>query len=173
MPEFVRILNKESWLFVFSRCALALVVGLLSWPITIWTIDVYDLYSPILEQDSMKWVLFTCMLSGLICLGLVIWSLAKKPKPVEIAKEVERANPQLRDLLNCAVELDSKAKGTELYFMEKRVLESKEKEVRRIAWGKGTRPRPLYWVSVLVGLGVGAGLAVWGSGRSPGQKDFR
>lgn len=172
MPEFVRILNKESWLFVFSRCVLALVVGLLSWPVTIWTIDIYDLYSPILEQDSITWVLFACISSGFIFLGLVVWSLAKKPKPDEIAKEVERANPQLRDLLNCAVELDSKSKGTDLSFMEKRVLESTEKEARRIAWGKGTRPRPIYWVSVLVGLGVGAGLAVWGASRSPVQKAF-
>ena len=28
MPEFIRILRKESWLFVFSRCALALMFGL-------------------------------------------------------------------------------------------------------------------------------------------------
>ena len=50
MPEFIRILNKESWVFVISRCALALVLGLLSWPVTIWLVDLYDLYSPILKK---------------------------------------------------------------------------------------------------------------------------
>ena len=58
MPEFIRILNKESWVFVISRCALALVLGLLSWPVTIWLVDLYDLYSPILEEDSLRWLIW-------------------------------------------------------------------------------------------------------------------
>ena len=111
MPEFIRILRKESWLFVFSRCALALVVGLLSWPLTIWLIDLYDLYSPILEKDSMQWVILASILSMLVFFSLVIRSWIRKPNPVELAKEVEKANPQLHDLLNCAVELDEKSKS--------------------------------------------------------------
>ena len=172
MPEFIRILRKESWLFVFSRCALALMIGLLSWPVTIWLIDLYDLYSPILEKDSMLWVTVASILSVVVSFALVIRSWIRKPNPVEIAKEVEKANPQLHDLLNCAVELDQKSKSKNLSFMEKRVLETTESEANSIAWEKGTRPNSLYWVTVLLGLGVGAVLAVWGSGKSPVTKAF-
>ena len=172
MPEFIRILHKESWLFVVSQCVLALVVGLLSWPVVIWFIDIYDLYSPILEKDSMQWVVFASVLSVTLCLVLIGRSLVKKPKPADIAKEIERANPQLNDLLNCAVELERKSKKTDLSFMEKRVLKTTENEAFSIAWGKGTRPNSLYWISVLIGLGVGTGLAVWGTGRSPVMKAF-
>ena len=45
-------------------------------------------------------------------------------------------------------------------------------EANSIAWGKGTRPNSLYWVSVLLGIGVGAGLAAWGFERSPVTKAF-
>ena len=172
MPEFIRILRKESWLFVFSRCALALVVGLLSWPLTIWLIDLYDLYSPILEKDSMQWVFLASFLSIVVFLALAIRSWIRKPNPVELAREVENANPQLHDLLNCAVELDEKSKSKNLSFMEKRVLETTEREANSIAWGKGTRPNSLYWISVLLGLAAGTGLAVWGSGKSPVTKAF-
>jgi hypothetical protein len=172
MPEFIRILQKESWLFVLSRCIYSMVVGLLSWPIIIWILDIYDLYSPILEKNSMQWVLFASTLSLLTCLLLIIRALITKPRPAEIAQEVERANPQLHDLLNCAVELDHKSKKTELSFMEKRVLDITEKEACSIAWGKGTRPNSFYWVSIVIGLGIGTGLALWGAGRSPVQKAF-
>lgn len=170
MPEFIRILNKESWLFVFSRSVMALLLGLLSWPVSIWLIDLYDLYSPILEKDSMKWVLVASFLSITICLVLIGWFWIRKPNPTAMAREVERANPQLCDLLNCAVELNEKSKSQDLSFMEKRVLEFTEEETNTIAWGKGTRPNSLYWASVLFGLALGAGLAVWGSGRSPVKK---
>ena len=54
--------------------------------------------------------------------------------------------------------------------MENRVLQTTDSKVRSIAWGQGTRPNSLYWVSVILGLCVGAGLAVWGAGQSPVQK---
>jgi len=172
MPEFIRILNKESWLFVFSRCVFALVLGLLSWPVTIWLIDLYDLYSPILEKDSMGWVILASSVSLLLFISLVVRACLRKPNPAELAEEVERGNPQLHDLLNCAVELNQKSKTQNLSYMEKRVLETTAKEVNTIAWGKGTRPGSLYWVSILLGIGLGAGLAVWGVGKSPVQKAF-
>ena len=170
MPEFIRILRKESWVCFFARC-LALVVGLLTWPLTIWLIDLYDLYSPLLEKDSMNWVILASILSMLVFV-LVVRSWIYKPNPVDLAREVEKANPQLHDLLNCAVELDEKSKSKNLSFMEKRVLETTEREANSIAWGKGTRPNSLYWVSVLLGIGVGAGLAAWGFERSPVTKAF-
>ena len=170
MPEFIRILKSESWFFVFFRCVLALVVGLLSWPVVIFLIDLYDMYSPILEEDSMQWVVMASALSLLLCLIMIIWSWIRKPSAADLAIEVEKANPQLRDLLNCAVELQKKSKSQNLTFMENRVLQTTEGQVRSIAWGQGTRPSSLYWVSVLLGLGVGTGLAVWGTGQSPVRK---
>jgi len=172
MPEFIRILNKESWVFVISRCALALVLGLFSWPVTIWLVDLYDLYSPILEEDSLRWLILASSVSLLFFIILVVRACLRKPNPSEIAEEVEKGNPQLRDLLNCAVEINQKSKKENLSYMEKRVLETTAKEINSIAWAKGTRPGSLYWVSVLLGIGVGAGLAVWGSGKSPVQKAF-
>jgi len=172
MPEFIRILNKESWVFVISRCALALVLGLLSWPVTIWLVDLYDLYSPILEADSLRWLILASSISILFFAILVVRACVRKPNPSEIAEEVEKGNPQLRDLLNCAVEINQKSKTENLSYMEKRVLEATAKEIHSIALAKGTRPGSLYWISVLLGIGVGAGLAVWGSGKSPVQKAF-
>ena len=172
MPEFIRILRKESWLFVFSRCALALVVGLLSWPLTIWLIDLYDLYSPIFGKRFHA-VGYPCQYFIHACLFLTGYNVMdSQTKPGGTLQGSRKANPQLHDLLNCAVELDEKSKSKNLSFMEKRVLETTEREANSIAWGKGTRPNYLYWVSVLLGLGVGAGLAVWGSGRSPVTKAF-
>ncbi len=72
MPEFIRVLNKESWVFVLSRCALALVLGLLSWPVTIWLVDLYDLYSPILEEDSLWWLIMASSVSLLFFIILVV-----------------------------------------------------------------------------------------------------
>jgi hypothetical protein len=108
MPEFIRILNKESWVFVISRCALAVVLGLLSWPVTIWLVDLYDLYSPILEEDSLRWLILASSVSLLFLIILVVRACMRKPNPSEIAEEVEKGNPQLRDLLNCAVEINQK-----------------------------------------------------------------
>ena len=79
MPEFIRILKSESWFFVFFRCVLALVDGLLSWPVVILLIDLYDMYSPILEEDSMQWVVMASALSLLLCLVMIIWSWIRKP----------------------------------------------------------------------------------------------
>ena len=121
MPEFIRILNKESWVFVISRCALALVLGLLSWPVTIWLVDLYDLYSPILEEDSLRWLIFASSVSLLFFVILVVRACLRKPNPSEIAEEVEKGNPQLRDLLNCAVEINQKSNKENLSYMEKRL----------------------------------------------------
>jgi hypothetical protein len=79
MPEFIRILNKESWVFVISRCALAVVLGLLSWPVTIWLVDLYDMYSPILEEDSLRWLILASSVSLLLFVILVVRACLRKP----------------------------------------------------------------------------------------------
>ena len=96
-----------------------------------------------------------CGLSLPVILSVVVFLrsgykiLDSQTKSGGTCREVEKANPQLHDLLNCAVELDEKSKSKNLSFMEKRVLETTEREANSIAWEKGTRPNSLYWVSVL------------------------
>ena len=172
MPEFLRILRRESLVFVFSRCVIAIAVGLLSWPLTVCLVDFYDAYSPILEKDALGFLIVSTCLSLFIFIWLAIRAWMKRPNAIEMAEEVEKANPKLNDLLNCAVELNVCSKQRELSFMERRVLDTTESEVQAIAWGKGTRPTASYWISILLGLGIGTGFAVWGSGTSPVEKAF-
>ena len=140
MPEFLRRLRREAMLFLFSRSMLALIGGLLLWPILVLAVDAYDLFFPILEQDALFWVVGALGLSVLSLLLALGYFLRKTPSSAEMARQVEEANPDLLDTLNCAVELEGKSKTTELSFMEKRVLAVTEEKAKQLAWGRGTRP---------------------------------
>ena len=52
MPEFIRKLRKEVRVFFFSRTLLALMLGLMVWPALIYSLDLYDLFFPILEKNA-------------------------------------------------------------------------------------------------------------------------
>ena len=64
-----------------------------------------------------------CRLRFLIVVssGLIIWSWLSKPNLTQIALDIEKNNPDLRDQLNCAVELEGKSEE-KLTFMEERVV---------------------------------------------------
>ena len=116
------------------------MIGLLSWPLTIWLIDLYDLYSN--SGKRFHVVGYPCqyfICSCLFCSGYKI--MDSQTKSGGSCKRSRKANPQLHDLLNCAVELDEKSKSKNLSFMEKRVLETTEREANSIAWGKGHPPQ--------------------------------
>ena len=172
MPEFLRRLRREAMLFLFSRSMLALIGGLLLWPILVLAVDAYDLFFPILEQDALFWVVGALGLSVLSLLLALGYFLRKTPSSAEMARQVEEANPDLLDTLNCAVELEGKSKTTELSFMEKRVLAVTEEKAKQLAWGRGTRPGSTYWVSLLIGLIMGGALSGWSMGSSPVLKAF-
>jgi hypothetical protein len=122
MPEFIKYLRRESRFFLFAGSLFALVVGLVTWPIFLYVLDAYDSFVPIREGEALGMVLGVSVLSLVVFLALFIRSWIKKPSSTEVARQVESANPELRDLLNCAVELEDKSGERELTFMEKRVV---------------------------------------------------
>ena len=109
-------------------------------------------------------------LSFVVFLVLFFRSFWKKPSAQEVAKQVEIANPELRDLLNCAVELEEKSRRDELTFMENRVVRLTESKAKEIAWGDGTRPKSFFWVALAAGFALGAVFSVWGMQTSPLKK---
>ena len=151
MPEFLRKLRQEVRFFIFSRYLLALVCGLLAWPVLIYLVDLYDLFFPIMEKNAGNWVQGLLSMVGLLVFATLIYFWIRKPKLNRLAQDVEFANPELKDSLNCAVELQEKAKEQELSFMEKRVLQVTNQKISEIAWGKGTRPSGKFWSSLAFG----------------------
>ena len=119
MPNFLQFIKREGRFFLFSRSLLALVFGALSWPVLLYCLDFYDSVSPIKEDSAFSWVLFVSALSIIIFLLFFIRYWIQKPSVKELAKQVEQANPDLLDLLNCAVELEEASQGRSLTFMEK------------------------------------------------------
>ena len=157
-------------MFLFSRSMFALMLGILIWPALMYLVDAYDLFFPILESEASNWLVGVSVISFLVVLVLFwrFWRVA--PNSKQMAKEVERANPELLDLLNCAVELDKKSKEKELSFMERRVLRLTEEKTKEIAWGEGTRPAAGFWLTLLTGLITGGALCGWSLQSSPVQK---
>ena len=85
---------------------------------------------------------------------------------------MEQSNPDLLDLLNCAVELEDKAKQRSLTFMENRVLRQTEEKASEIVWTEGTRPPPRFWASLVFGLMLSLLFTAWSVDRSPLQKSM-
>ena len=90
---------------------LALIGGLLLWPLLVLSVDAYDLFFPILEQDASAWVLGALGVSVLSMLAAMVYFWRQTPSPREMARQVEEANPDLMDTLNCAVELEGEIQG--------------------------------------------------------------
>lgn len=172
MPDFIKYLRRESRFFLFVGSLFALVVGLVTWPIFLYALDAYDSFVPIREGEAFGMVLGISVLSLGVFLALFIRSWIKKPSATEVARQVESANPELRDLLNCAVELEDQSGERELTFMEKRVVRQTEEQAKVIAWTDGTRPQPRFWASLIAGLTIGGFLSAWSMDSSPLQKTF-
>ena len=172
MPEFIKYLRRESLFSLFAGTLFALVAGVVSWPLFLYALDAYDSIVPIRESEAFGLVVAVSSLSVIVFLGLFFRSCWKKPSAREVAKQVETANPELRDLLNCAVELEGKSRRGELTFMENRVVRLTESKAREIAWGNGTRPKSFFWVALAAGFALGGVFSVWGIQTSPFQKTF-
>jgi hypothetical protein len=172
MPEFIKYLRRESFFFLFAGTLLAMVTGIISWPLFLYALDAYDAIVPIRESDALGLVIATSFLSAVVFLSLLVRSFWKKPSAQEVARKIEMANPELRDLLNCAVELQEKSRHGELTFMENRVVRLTEDKAREITWGDGTRPKSIFWAMLAAGFAIGGVLSVWGLETSPLQKTF-
>ena len=171
MLEFIKYLRRESLFALFAGTLLALVAGVVSWPLFLYALDAYDSFVPIRESEAFGLVVAMSSLSVVVFLVLFFRSFWKKPSAQEVAKQVETANPELRDLLNCAVELEEKSRRGELTFMENRVVrltESKGEGRLHGETGHGRNPS-FGWPWPLV-LPWAAVFSVWGMQTSPLQK---
>ena len=87
---------------------------------------------------------------GLVSLCLFLFLFIRfwiqKPSVKDLAKQIESVNPDLMDLLNCAVELEQDSKKRELSFMERESYKRLKKKVQEILWAEGTRPKSSFWV---------------------------
>ena len=81
---------------------------------------------------------------------------------------MESSNPQLKDLLNTAVEIERKDSAPNL--MEKRALSEMSKASERVDWRTGLGLGPSFWNLIVVGFVCGALLSWWNLDRSPVQK---
>lgn len=170
MPEFLQKLKYEARVFLYSRSILALAIGLLVWPLLVFLVDVYDRFFPIMEAEAGDWLMVLAAISGLVLIFSFYYFWKQAPQAAEIAKDVERANPDLMDSLNCAVELEAKANERELTYMEQRVVDSTNAKISSIAWGQGTRPGGGFWFSMVLGIGLGCICTTWSAGTSPIRK---
>ncbi len=171
MPEFLRILRREGRIVAFSRMVVAVAAALVTWPLLAFLLDAYDAAFPILESEAMRYVAAGVAVTALTFLVLAWRAWAQRPNPRRIAGEVEKGNPELFDLLNCAVDLHERKDG-DYGFMERRVVERAESGVARIAWERGARPGGRFWGAVAAGLLAGGLLTAWSLERSPLQKTF-
>ena len=172
MPNFLQFITKEGRFFIFSRFVLAFVIGFLSWPVLVYFLDLYDAAFPVKESSAPSLLIFVSLFSLFVFLFFLIRFWVKKPSVKDLAVQIERANPDLMDLLNCAVELEEVSKTRNLSFMEKRVLVKAEKKAREVLWSEGTRPEPKFWIFVLIGLLVGSFLFVSNLDKSPITKSL-
>ncbi len=170
MPNFLEFIKREGRFFLFSRSLFALIVGFLSWPVLLYLLDLYDSVWPILESVAMTWVLGAGLLSICVFIGLFLRSFLLRPTVKKLAKQIEVANPDLLDMLNCAVELEEASQKRSLSFMEKRVLQKTEMKAQEIVWTQGTRPKPRFWLFLAVGLVFGFSLTALSFNKSPLQK---
>jgi hypothetical protein len=167
MPNFIEFIKREGRFFIFSRSLFALIVGFLSWPVLLYFLDLYDSVWPMMESVAIIWVMFASLLSVGVFVFLFVRSFWSKPSIKNLASQIENANPDLLDMLNCAVELEEASRIRTLTFMEKRVLRKTESMAQEIAWSNGTRPKPRFWGFLAVGLVFGFTLTAFSINQSP------
>ncbi len=150
---------------------IAVAAAFVTWPVLALILDAYDAAFPILETQAAKYVCVAVGITALVFLVLSWRAWSNRPRPERVALEVEKGNPELMDLLNCAVDLHHRKKG-DYTFMERRVVDKAESHVTGIAWERGARPGGRFWGTVAIGLFAGGLLTAWSFERSPLQKTF-
>jgi len=168
VANFVRRLKKHSRGLILAQSFGALVSGFLAWSGLLVLLDLYDAFSPIQETEVSSWMFGVALVSVLSFVVILVHTWLNRPNPKELAKRVEAANPQLRDLLNTAIEIENK--GKEPQFMESRVLRHLDKKSQLMDWGKTLRPSSSFLNYLIIGFLSGVGLTVWNFDRSPMSK---
>jgi len=108
VANFIRRLKRESRTRLVCQYMTALCLGFLSWSGLLILLDLYDSYSPIQENEIFVWVIGVLILSLLSFGGFFIRTWLKRPSSKALAQQVESVHPELRDLLNAAVEIEGK-----------------------------------------------------------------
>ena len=170
MNEFIKRLRRETFFFLCNRSLLAVALGALVWPGLIFLLDTFDKFYPIQEKVALDWILTASVISALTVLSLVIFFWMKRPNSEKIAQATEKANPNLMDLFNCALELNKKSKQRNLSYMENRVLAQTEKKVHEVVWGKGSRPNGNFWLLLGAAFAFAFFLSLLSSNSSPIRK---
>jgi hypothetical protein len=165
VANFARRLRRESRSLVLARSFGALVSGFLAWSGLLVLLDLYDAYSPIQETDASAWITGAAAISILCFLFFFVRFWINRPNPVELARQVETTHPQLKDLLNTAIEIESKGKDPGI--MERRVLRHLEKKAHLMDWGNALRPSSSFLNYLLFGFLAGVILSIWNLNRSP------
>ncbi len=165
MPDFAKKLRRESRPLLLAQSIGSLLAGFLAWSGLLILLDLYDAYSPIQETDAGTWILTTGIVVGgcsLLFLGYV-W--LNRPTSRELAQKVELAHPELKDLLNSAVEIEQKGQGPK--FMEKRVLRELSRQAASLDWTSVLRPTASLRKYLIMGFFIGIALSVWNFNRNP------
>ena len=92
MLEFIKYLRRESLFALFAGTLLALVAGVVSWPLFLYALDAYDSFVPIRENEAFGLVVAMSSLSFVVFLVLFFRSFWKKP-PARGCKQVEMPTP--------------------------------------------------------------------------------
>jgi hypothetical protein len=165
VANFIRRLKRESRISLFCQYLSALCLGFLSWSGLLVLLDLYDAYSPIQEKEISLWVIGVLILSLLSFVSLFIRTWLKRPSSKKLAQQIESAHPELRDLLNAAVEIEGKKEN--LGLMERRVLRQLDKQAYLMDWGKDLRPSSSLVNFLVLGFVAGIILSFWSFNRSP------
>ena len=88
-----------------------MAAAFVTWPVLALILDAYDAAFPILETQAAKYVFVAVGITALVFLVLSWRAWSNRPRPERVALEVEKGNPELMDLLNCAVDLHHRKKG--------------------------------------------------------------
>ena len=153
--------NQEVW---YCRSFGALVSGFLAWSGLLVLLDLYDAYSPIQETNASAWITGAAAISILCFLFIFVRFWINRAESEELARQVETAHPQLKDLLNTAIEIESKGKDPGI--MERRVLRHLEKKAHLMDWGNALRPSSSFLNYLLFGFWLELS-SIWNLDRSP------
>jgi len=165
MSDFIRKLQTESRLYFFGRSLFCAVLGFSGWAGLLVLLDLYDVFSPIRENDAMSWLIGAALIGGLVFITLMFREWLNRPCLRKVAEKVEVGNPHLKDALNTAVEIHQTGKFSDL--MQKRVLSEVNRKSNSIRWELGVRPGQRFWNLLLAGFLAGLLLSIWNLNRSP------
>ena len=78
MLEFIKYLRRESLFALFAGTLLALVAGVVSWPLFLYSLDAYDYFFTIREKEAIGLVVAMSSLSFVVFLAFFSFLLESR-----------------------------------------------------------------------------------------------